>query len=585
LFDPRLYRVAALLSVVAAIVLMFSVVSRPESLHSETAPDAFSGDEAALLTRQLLRIAPDRAPGGPGDRRAADYVANSFRAIEGGQVVEQRFGAEFDGNHVDLRNVTLLLPGISSQRIVIAAPRDCSAGPCAASSAAATGALLELAAAFDGARHHKSLVFVSLDGSAAGAEGARQLAGALHDEPAEAVLVISQAGSRELRAPHVVPWSSGPQSTSIQLIESAKDAVEAELSGGATLRLGTVQSLLRLAIPVGLGDQAPLIEDGADAIAVSAAGDRPLPESEDGLGQLSVQTLEGVGRATLSLTFALDESEDGLIHGPDAFVPLAGKLIPGWSLALLALTLLLPIGVVSFDALARASRHREPVLVALGWVLSRVIPFAVAMLLAYGLALVGLIPKPAFPFNPDRETLDPSGVIALLLLLGAFIAALRFDRLFGPPDNAAEALAPAIGLTIFVATLGVWLANPYLALLLVPTAHLWFVGSLLRGQLGPAIAIAAAGLVLPLLAIVYVAVQLGSGISAPWQLLLMFTGRHFGPLAAVPLCLLGGCLLAMLTVAATRPGAPSRRHPALRQSVLTQAGGSRLGGARSVLPK
>jgi len=86
-------------------------------------------------------------------------------------------------------------------------------------------------------------------------------------------------------------------------------------------------------------------------------------------------------------------------------------------------------------------------------------------------------------------------------------------------------------------------------------------------------------------AVVYVAVQLGSGISAPWQLLLMFTGRHFGPLAAVPLCLLGGCLLAMLTVAATRPGAPPRRHPALRQSVLTQAGGSRLGGARSVLPK
>jgi hypothetical protein len=583
--DPRLYRLTALLAVVAAIVLMFSVASRPESLRSDTAPDAFDGAQAAALTRELLRIAPDRSPGGADDRASADFVAKRFRAIEGGQVIEQRFGGEFDGEDVDLRNVTLLLPGLSSRRIVIAAPRDCAAGTCAVSSGAATGALLELAAAFDGARHRKSLVFVSLDGSAAGAAGARQLAAALEDEPAEAVLIISQAGSRRLEPPHVVPWSSGPQSTSIQLIESAKDAVDSELSGGATLKLGTVQSLVRLAIPVGLGDQAPLIEEGVDAIGLSSAGDRPLPESEDVPSQLSASTLDGVGRAALALTFAFDENEGDLIHGPTAFVPLAGKLIPGWSLALLALALLLPVGVVSFDALARASRHREPVLAALGWVLSRVIPFAAVALLGYGLALVGLIPEPAFPFNPDRETLGLGGVILLLALLSVFIAGLRFDRYVGLPDAAADVLAPAVGLVIFASTLGIWLANPYLALLLVPTAHLWFVGSLLRGQLGAAIAMAAAGLLLPLLAFVDVAAQLGSGLSAPWHLLLMFTGRHFGPLAVIPLCLLGAGLLSMLTIAATRPGAPPGRQPAPPRGVLTPAGARSLGRARSGMPR
>ena len=123
-------------------------------------------------------------------------------------------------------------------------------------------------------------------------------------------------------------------------------------------------------------------------------------------------------------------------------------------------------------------------------------------------------------------------------------------------------------LTLVAATFGIWLANPYLALLLVPTAHLWAFGSLLRGQLGPAIAIGAAGLLLPLLALVYTAAQLGSGLSAPWQLLLMFTGRHFGPLAAVPLCLFGACLVALLTIAATRPGLPPEHHPALRRGVV-----------------
>ena len=40
----------------------------------------------------------------------------------------------------------------------------------------------------------------------------------------------------------------------------------------------------------------------------------------------------------------------------------------------------------------------------------------------------------------------------------------------------------------------------------------------------------------------------------------MFTGRHFGPLAAVPLCLLGGCLLALLAaIAAARPPGGSGR--------------------------
>ena len=46
-----------------------------------------------------------------------------------------------------------------------------------------------------------------------------------------------------------------------------------------------------------------------------------------------------------------------------------------------------------------------------------------------------------------------------------------------PPPAADEALAPAIGLVIFVATVAIWLVNPYLALLLVPTAHLWLAAA------------------------------------------------------------------------------------------------------------
>ena len=140
--------------------------------------------------------------------------------------------------------------------------------------------------------------------------------------------------------------------------------------------------------------------------------------------------------------------------------------------------------------------------------------------------------------------------------------------------------------SLFVSLLGIWFANPYFALLLVPGAHLWLFASLLRGRLGPAVALVAVGLIPPLVAVVFVASQIGAGASTPWALLLMLTGRHFGPLAVVPLCLLGGCLLAILTIAATPPGPPSARpHRARGRGGLIYTGPGALGGSRSTLPK
>jgi hypothetical protein len=302
LLQAGVYRATLLGALAAFVVLLFSVVSRPEPLRSDTAADAFDGARAAALARELVSVAPDRAPGSRGNAVAARLVERRFRSIEGGQVSEQRFEAGFEGSPVEMRNVTLVLPGSKSdERLVLIAPRDCPGGPCAASTAAATAALVELAIAFDATRHRKTLVLVSTDGSAAGAAGARLVADALELEPAEAVLVVSQPGARAESRPFVVPWSAGPQSTSIGLLESAGTAVESEV-GPDPAPLGSAESLFRLAIPSGLGEQAVLIRSGVDAIALSSAGDRPLPESEDGLGSLDPDVLGNFGRAALSLT-------------------------------------------------------------------------------------------------------------------------------------------------------------------------------------------------------------------------------------------------------------------------------------------
>jgi hypothetical protein len=581
MLEPRLYRLGLLFALAAAVVVMFSVVDRPPALRSDVAADAFDGDQAAGLARQLIAKAPNREPGSRGDAAAARLVAKRFRAIQGGSVSVQRFGGSFDGNDVQMRNVSLLLPGLSERTIAIVAPRDCDGGPCAASSAAATGALLELAANFNGARHTKTLLFVSTDGSVAGAAGAKLLADQLQGSQPEAVVVMSQPGSSLDRRPFVVPWSAGPQSTSMQLLQTARAAVSSEV-GGDPLALDTFASLFRLAIPSGLGEQAVLIEHGSDAIGISSAGDRPLPRSEDGLDALDPAALGNFGRASLSLVFALDGLPTPLEHGPGAYLPLAGKLIPGWALALLAAALLLPVGLVSIDGLAAASRAGEPIRMTLLWALGAATPFLGTLVIAYALSLTGLIPRPAFPFDPQSHAFGVGPALIAALLAAAFVAGLIIFRRLIPPPHAEEALTPVIGLLIFASLAVVWLINPFLALLLVPTAHLWLAAALpeLRGQPLIALIPLLLGMVVPIVAIAYLGVVLGVGIEVPWQLLLMFTGGQFGPLLAIALSVLGGCLLAIV-ILATRGQVARPPQTSDRPSLGRLAGPGALGGPPS----
>ncbi|MGH2982383.1 MAG: hypothetical protein ACRDKV_10120, partial [Solirubrobacterales bacterium] len=582
MLELRLYRLGLLISLAAAVVVMFSVVSRPEPLRSDVAADAFDGERAAGLDRQLLEAAPEREPGSEGNAAAAEFVAERFRSIQGGSVSEQSFVAEFDGSEVRMRNVSLVLPGLTDASIVISAPRDCDGGPCAASSGAATAALLELASAFDGAPHAKTLVFVSTDGSVAGAAGAKMLAGELEDTPAEAAIVISQPGSGSGRHPFVVPWSTGPQSASIQLLESARVAVSSEV-GGDPLDLRTFPGLFALAIPSGLQEEAALVERGVDAIGISSAGDRPLPSSEDGLASLDPAALGDFGRATLSLIFALDRASEPPEHGPEAYLPLAGKLIPGWALALLAIALLSPVGLVSIDGLARASRGGEPVLRTLLWTAGRSAPFLAVLVLAYLISLPGLVPDPAFPFDPRSHPFGFGPALALVALAAAFVAALIFARPLNPAPAAEEVFTPAVGFVIFVATAAIWLVNPYLALLFVPTAHLWLAAAMpeLRSQTLPALLAVVLGLVIPLLAVVDLASSLGVGWSVPWQLLLMFTGGQIGLPLAIALSVLGGCLIAIVELAMRRRVRGPAQHPVARPRIGRHKGPGSLGGPPS----
>jgi hypothetical protein len=553
--DFRLYRLAFAPTLLAVIAVMFSLEGTPDAIEPAASP-GFEDERAGATARQIVALAPDRQPGSSGDGAVADLVAARFAEIAAGAVTEQTFEGEFEGDEVSLRNVLLTLPGGAAGTVVVFAPRDSARGEGAASSAAATAVLIELAEALGNREREKTFVLASTSGSEAGDAGARALLDGLPErESVEAAIAIAQPGAAETRPPFVVTSSTSPTSGPSQLASTAEEAV----SDQAQERAGDPSAftqLARLAIPAGLGPQAPLIADGVEAVAISSAGERPLGESEDELERLSGGSLDGFGRAIESTVYAVDESTSPLAHGPGTHLELSDNLVPGWTIALLALALLLPAGVAAVDACARAARLRIGIGAGLAWAAARGLPFIGALLMLYGLALVGLVPRPEFPFDPGLHEFGARAAIALALVALTGVASAVLLRRRGVTAAAAPAAAvPAVGLVASAACLLVWLVNPYLALLLVPATHVWLLASgppsAARGAL--ALALGALACVPAIAALTAVSRALDLGAGAPWTFALMVADGQIGLALTVSACLLAGALVGGIALGFRRP--------------------------------
>jgi peptidase M28-like protein len=558
--DFRIYRAGFAPAVAAVVALLFALTAPPDPLPTAVAPAEFDGRAATRLAHEIVDMAPDRTPGSEGDARVGDLVAQRFGQVDSGEVSEQNFSGQFDGDDVDMRNVILTLPGDSPRTVVLMAPRDSAGGPGAASSAAATGMLLQLVNQLRTQSHDKTLVFVSTDGSSAGAAGASEFARnySQRDE-IDAVIDLWQPGYGYPRPPFVLESSAGSQSPPAQLARTAEHVLSDQTphKQGSETTLG---ALADLAVPSGLGETAVLIQSGLESVGLSSAGERPLPASQDQVANLSSSTMTEFGRTALLLAAAIDASPEPLEHGPSTYVPMAGNLVPGWTLALLALTLLLPAALAAGDGVARATRTGRSPGWAVAWAGSRAVPLLAGLLFFYLLALVGLVARPTFPFDPNLYSVGPGQLIVMLLCAGVVGGAYYATRGWRVPGAISrQAAVPALGAVSTVAAFLVWLANPFLGLLLVPTAHVWLICARRRGSLPwPAVAAAAVVSLVPLIAAIgHVSGQLALGGSAPWLLLLMVSGGQIGFGTMLSLSLVLGGLLGVLALSLRR-GAPPR---------------------------
>ena len=591
MIEPRIYRAAFVPALVALVLTMFSFESRPRPLPQGLAADVlFDGRQAAQLAADIAEDQPDRRAGRPGDRATAALVAESFRQ-RGFRVERQRF------SHAgrDLENVIARRAGRSRSQVVIVAARDAAVVPEAPGSAADTAALLQLARVFQGRAARKTLVLASVDGSTLGEVGTAKLVDELGPEGLiDAVLVVSDLGSRTRHGSFVQAWSNNPRRAGIGLARTVAESIRQELDQPVE-GTGVLGQLAHLSFPIGIGSQGVLLEDGFDSVRISGSGDLP-PEGEGPVDAVDEDRLGTLGRATLRTVTAIDQ--DGRPqHGPESYVLAVSQVLPGWVLALLGGTLLLPVLVASVDAFARARRRQLPVVPWLRWVGAWTAPFLAGFALAELLALTGATPTPPpAPVPPADLPLDGPALAVLGGVAAAMALAFALARLLAarPDPSLRMPVEPgagvALALALSVAALLLWLVNPYAGLLAAPAAHLWMLAVLMRPVLRrrTRIVMIVLGLVPAILVTLYYLVTLSMDpLEGAWYLLLLVTGHSVGLVTTLVACVMLGVLGGTAEIVLRVPDEAEEERPREPGPPVygpgAHAGRGALGGTESAL--
>ena len=188
------------------------------------------------------------------------------------------------------------LRGRSDRQVVILAHRD-SAGRPGASSASATAVLLELAQALDALDRRKTIVFVSTDGATEGMAGARRFAERYATaQKVEAALVLDERrrGRAAATVRRAVVDRLEPRVPRDGAHRRRGLARRPGAGGGSESWLG---QLVRLAWPLTLREQGPLVREGIDAVTLTARGELPRGDGPDTLAGVSETGSTRFGRA------------------------------------------------------------------------------------------------------------------------------------------------------------------------------------------------------------------------------------------------------------------------------------------------
>ncbi|MGZ6672872.1 MAG: M28 family peptidase, partial [Solirubrobacteraceae bacterium] len=569
----------------------FSLSDRPRPIGTTLEPDAFSASRAQADLDAWAGAYPARRAGDSGDAALAAKLAATFHAMGSYQVSTPSFEAETADGRRRLTTVIARQVGQPGPGLVVVAHRD-ALGRGARAELSGTAAMMELARVVRGGRLKRTVTFVSTSGGSAGLGGARDLPERLTGRPG-AVLVLGDVAGATVRRPFVAGWSTGDGVGSLQLRRTVEAAVRKEAGtnpGGAR----ATSQWARLAFPVTVGEQGPMVAADLPTALMSVSGERS-PPADDPIVR-NPPRLQPFGRAALRTLTALDNTPTLQLGGSARSLVTLRKVLPLWAVRLLIASLLLAPMLVAVDGFARVRRRHEPVGPWVWWILASAAPIAVALAFAWFLGVTGLLPAtPPEPVAAGAIPVGTSGTVALvaigLVALLAWIAlrpALMRRAGTRPGPFRGEGAGAALLVTWCAVAAVLWLRNPYAAALLVPGAHALLAVIAPEVRLRRALAV---GLVVVaaapfLLVDVSIAGQLG--LSPPdfgWFCVLLVAGGVVGPLGWVTWSLVLTCLVAALLVALrSRSSVTPPQTPQITvRGPVSYAGPGSLGGTESAL--
>jgi hypothetical protein len=588
MLDLRVYRAAFAPAVLAAVITAFSLGTPPRALTTSLAPDAFQGSRAFGSLRSLAERFPNRAPGSAGDTALGREVAAQMRGT-GLEVSTHRFSARTINGERDLTNVVGVRPGsLSSRRIVVIAHRDATSRG-STDQLSGTAALLELARVYSGRELRHTLVLVSTSGGSGGDAGARRFAQS-PGGPVEAALVLGDMAGKTIRAPEVVPWSNSEGIASVALQRTVQRALKLE-AGLPERGPSSFAQWTRLGVPLTVGEQGEVLPQDLPAVLLSASGER----GPGGASDATEFRLNGFGRAALRAISALDAAGHPALSTRSAVLS-GSNVLPSWSVWLLVGTLLLPVLVTAVDAVARASRRRQPMVAWLAWAGTSALPFLLAAGVALLLGVLGLLPSaPHAPVAYGEGDFGAAGWICLILVVLAGAAGFPLRRFLlaslglraesGPVGESIGAGAAVI-LTVAVVAVGIWLANPFAAALLLPLAHiaLFVAAPEVRLRRFVAVALVLLAAVPGLLVVIYYTRQFGLSMGqVPPEILRVVAGGHFGLAGLVGWSFVLGAFACLLVIAVSQRPFDEEPPSVVTRGPRSYAGPGSLGGTESAL--
>jgi len=538
----RVYRYAWVVALVLTVVGLFTL-GTPDTPVVSTEPATFDGERAMLDLTTLAEEFTGRVAGSDADARAAVWLVDALERLDLETHIDS-FTASINGRDVPLQNVWAVARGTTRGTIVILANRDSPPRSTqgADANASGTATLLELARVFSLLGHEHTLLFLSTDGDAYGALGARDFVERHETDDVLAVIALRRTAGKDADGLALDGWGpTGRAAPPWLWLVTAPAARRAANLDALLPGFGT--QVLRLAVPTSSGSQGPFVAAGLPGISLGAATEARDPTT-DTLDAVSAEVLVKVGRTAEKAIIAIDSGSDERPGSGGTTFVRRHRTLPGASLLLVLVGLFAPLGAVALDLFAQCRRRH----VRLGpaWVRSvlHIAPWFVVVGIIYVSNVLGLLPRRPGAVIPSESGLvdDPRYlrvailVVALLLAYAYSTAVERRLVRRMPVDPRATVVVAYV--TLLVIALLVFFVNPYSVLLVAPAAVLWPLAR--GGTWTRSILPVYLGLGMILLALVFFALRLDLGFDVWWYFFLLLENRTI-PMSAT---LLGAVFLA-----------------------------------------